>query len=71
MIIKVKAVSIHFIYFLVEIVILQQVEYLHNYSKIEQDMQDYAQLEIILLYLVEEYLIICSKDITVLQLNLN
>ena len=71
MIIKVKAVPIHSIYFLIEIVILQQVEYLHNYSKIEQDMQDYAQLEIILLYLVEEYLIICSKDITALQLNLN
>jgi len=71
MIIKVKAVPIHSIYFLIGIVILQQVEYLHNYSKIEQDMQDYAQLEIILLYLVEEYLIICSKDITVLQLNLN
>jgi len=41
MIIKEVATPNHFIFFLIEIVSLQQAEYFHDYSKIVQDMQGY------------------------------
>jgi hypothetical protein len=41
MIIKKEVASNHSTFFLAKIIILLQAEYFHDYSKIEQDMQDY------------------------------